>query len=105
MIDEDEPRETAGADHQFNMIDIIDAFAEHDHVALRELTPTARSAQLAARQALYNYFDILWEAPRSETFHPADDADPYGGIAAVRDLASALVAQVELVQDEVGDDE
>jgi predicted metalloendopeptidase len=89
--------------HQLAMLEITDAFSEHDVTALAGLTPSERAEQMRIRQGLYDYIDAIWEAPKTAVFHPADDPR-FDAVAALRDLAGSLVASVDQAQAEAGDD-
>lgn len=90
-------------DHQEAMVEIIDSFDERDIAALAAVTPAARAEQLAARRALYDHVDRMWDGAKAADPH-AGSKPEYGGVAAMRDLATALVSHVEQAQHAAGDD-
>lgn len=91
-------------DHQAMAIELIDAFAEHDQTGLAALDAAGRAAQHAARQALYDYIDGMWEGAKAQGLDPATLPE-WSVVAGLRDLTSSLVDQAFQAQVEAGEQE
>lgn len=76
-------------DHQQNVLYLIDDWTAHDRRGLAGLTEQQRAAQHAARRALYDYVDGLWEGAKAAGLDPAVRPE-WQAVAAVRDLATHL---------------
>jgi hypothetical protein len=90
--------------HQGLAFELIDAFAEHDATALAGLDAAGRTAQLRARQALYDHVDRIWEDAKARGLEPATRPE-WSVVAGLRDLTNALVEQAVQAQSEAGDED
>jgi hypothetical protein len=70
---------------------VIEAFTYHDLAALRALPPQQRSAQLAARNALYQHARAIWEQAKSAGLDPATRPE-WQPVARMCDLTHVLRA-------------
>jgi hypothetical protein len=68
---------------------LVDAIRDLDQEALAALSPEKRQVQLEARQAMYDHFDRLWTDAKRLGLEPGMHEE-WAGVAALRDLASAL---------------
>jgi hypothetical protein len=91
-------------DHQGMAIELIDAFTDHDTRGLAALDAAGRSAQLRARQQVYDYIDRIWEDAKAEDLDPAIRPE-WSVIAGLRDLTNALVEQASQAQFDAGDED
>ena len=71
--------------------EIIASFASLDRARLTRMGEGERADQLAARQALLEYVEALWQDVCRSGERP-DVGDKYEALAAVRELAGALRA-------------
>jgi hypothetical protein len=71
--------------------DVVESFASLDRARLSRMTDTARAEQLAARQALLEYAESLWQDVRRAGERP-DVGDKYEALAIVREVARSLTA-------------
>jgi hypothetical protein len=89
--------------HQVAVLDLVGDWSQrHDQPGLAALSPAGRAAQLAARRALWEYVNAMWEAPRQRGEDPAGLPD-YGAVGALRELFAELVAAAEQAQGAAGD--
>jgi hypothetical protein len=89
-------------DHQFAAIDMLNDFSDHDLTRLSLLTADERAKQRTIRWALFEHVDAIWDAAKARGLSPADLSE-FASVAAMRDIASELVANVEQVQENAGD--
>jgi hypothetical protein len=87
--------------------EIIAGFFEHDMTALAALTPDEREAQAAARFDLVLHLTRIWNAPEEASAGavPATQVPGFAPVAAMLDIANALLANVQNTQAEAGDEE
>lgn len=72
------------------MIDLIDSLHEHGMAALAVMTPAQRAALARARQAMFDFFDHMWDELKHHGLRPADHPEQYNAVAAMRDLTNHL---------------
>ena len=85
---------------------IAEAFTDHDMTRLAAMTAKGRAKQVAARRAVYEHIDAIWEAPKQASEgrdHPVD-LGGYEGVAAMRDLLMDLIGNGEQAQANAEDD-
>ena len=71
--------------------DVVESFASLDRARLTRMSEGERADQLAARQALLEYLEALWQDVRRAGEQP-DVGEKYGALAIVRELARSLTA-------------
>lgn len=71
--------------------ELIESFASLDSARLTRMGDSDRERQLAARQALLEYVEALWQDVRRSGERP-DVGDKYESLAVVRELARSLTA-------------
>ncbi|WP_214369268.1 hypothetical protein [Pseudonocardia sp. H11422] len=69
--------------------DLDEAFAAFDRARLAASDESVRTAQLAARQLLYDYVDNLWRDIERSGERPAT-GEKYRAVAVMRELTRAL---------------
>jgi hypothetical protein len=71
--------------------DLVEAFASLDRARLTRMSESAREGQLAARQALLDYVEALWQDVQRAGERP-DVGEKYQALAVVRELSRSLTA-------------
>ena len=71
--------------------DLVEAFASLDRARLTRMSDAEREGQLAARQALLDYVDALWQDVQRAGERP-DIGEKYEALAIVRELSRSLTA-------------
>ncbi len=71
--------------------DVTESFASLDRARLTRMDYGARAEQLAARQALLDYLEALWQDVRRAGEQP-DVGDKYGALAVFREMARSMTA-------------
>jgi hypothetical protein len=71
--------------------ELVTSFASLDQARLRRMSEQQRDEQLAAREALLEYVEALWQDVRRSGERP-DVGDKYEALAVVRELAASLRA-------------
>lgn len=77
--------------HQEMALELCDGFTPHDVIALGQLDQDALDAQSAARQALLDYVNAMWDKAKTDGHAPADDPR-FSAVAGLRDLAAELLS-------------
>ncbi|MEH1124833.1 hypothetical protein [Micromonospora sp. CPCC 206061] len=90
-------------DAQFAAIEVADGFHDHDTAALAALSAHQRADQVAARRALFDYVDAMWDGAKAKGLSPADLPE-YAVVAGMRDLTAELLATAEQAQHDAGDE-
>jgi hypothetical protein len=71
--------------------DVIESFAALDRARLTRMDEPARAEQLAARQALLDYLEALWQDVRRAGEKP-DLGEKYQALAIVREMTRSMTA-------------
>jgi hypothetical protein len=71
--------------------DFVQIFAALDRARLTRMSEPGRGDQLAARQALLDYLEALWQDVRRAGERP-DVGDKYEALAVVRELSRSMTA-------------
>jgi hypothetical protein len=71
--------------------DVIESFASLDRARLTRMDEPARAEQLAARQALLDYLEALWQDVRRSGEKP-DLGEKYQALAIVREMTRSITA-------------
>jgi hypothetical protein len=71
--------------------DVIESFASLDRARLTRMDGPARAEQLAARQALLDYLEALWQDVRRSGEKP-DLGEKYQALAIVREMTRSMTA-------------
>ena len=71
--------------------DVIESFASLDRARLTRMDEPARAEQLAARQALLDYLEALWQDVRRAGEKP-DLGEKYQALAIVREMTRSMTA-------------
>jgi hypothetical protein len=71
--------------------DFVDAFASLDRARLTRMGEAEREGQLAARQAVLDYVEALWQDVQRAGERP-DVGEKYQALAVVRELSRSLTA-------------
>lgn len=71
--------------------DLIESFASLDRARLTRMDERARTQQLAARQALLDYLEALWQDVRRSGEQPGV-GDKYNSLMIVREMTRSLTA-------------
>jgi hypothetical protein len=96
-------RAKVGWHHQDAALSMANDWSErHDLPALELLDPDGRAEQLAARSALFQFVDAIWEAPKWRQQSPTASPD-YDVVAGLRDLFAELVGNAEQAIAAAGD--
>ena len=71
--------------------DAIESFASLDRARLTRMDEPARAEQLAARQAVLDYLEALWQDVRRAGEKP-DVGDKYNALAIFREMTRSMTA-------------
>jgi hypothetical protein len=71
--------------------DLVEAFTSLDRARLTRMGEAERESQLAARQAVLDYVEALWQDVRRAGERP-DVGEKYQALAVVRELSRSLTA-------------
>jgi hypothetical protein len=90
---------------QYKAIMLAEAFHDRDAEFLATIEAEGRAQQRQIRNALWEYTDQLWDTIKAKHglgFGAARDPR-YSGVAGMRDLAGALLSNVEIGMAHAGD--
>ncbi|WP_139818491.1 hypothetical protein [Mycobacterium celatum] len=76
----------------------MNEFSVHDMRLLGALSDRAIDAQFEARQKLFNHIDTIWQEAKRSGHRPADNMETWGSVAAMRDLSSDLLQNIDVVR-------
>jgi hypothetical protein len=85
-------------DYQESTIDLTNDFSEHDKRLLQTLGDDALGAQFEARQRLFDHVDTIWQEAKQNGHRPADNPGVWSSVAAMRDLISDLLQNIDTVR-------
>jgi hypothetical protein len=71
--------------------ELVEMFATLDRARLTRMSEPARGEQLAARQAMLDYVEALWQDVRRAGERP-DVGDKYEALAVVRELSRSMAS-------------
>jgi hypothetical protein len=92
-----EPDDDDTLDHQGMALELLGGWTGHDDTQLASLTDTELDAQVAARQALYDYVDAIWEDAKARDLDPATLPE-WSAVAGMRDLTQNMLIRAQDVQ-------
>jgi hypothetical protein len=82
-------------DLQWAALAILDAWFDHDELALAGLTAEQRQAQLVARRVLFDFVDDYREAAKDHAEHAVFHAPEWQVVAGMKDLLGQMLATAE----------
>jgi hypothetical protein len=71
--------------------ELVEMFATLDRARLTRMSEPARTEQLAARQAMHDYVEALWQDVQRAGERP-DVGDKYEALAIVRELSRSMTS-------------